>query len=169
MRAQVVLTPAESKKLISKAVLQMEPVKKALRDGLLVVHPSTSTYFILEELLGESPGGVQVVGIVVPRGTCISGRALDATTYRVPGKTGAQYSANHWTFRQGKPERGAYLIDTLNEMKPGDVYIKGANALDTEGKAGVLLAQRDGGTIGRTIGASRRNGFQIIVPIGLDR
>ena len=55
MRAQVSLTPAESKKLIAKAVVNMDVVKRALAEGIVVMHPSSSTFFIAEELTGKRP------------------------------------------------------------------------------------------------------------------
>lgn len=55
MLAQVVLTPAESKKLIAKAVAKLDVVKQAAADGMIVLHPSSSTYFIFEELTGVKP------------------------------------------------------------------------------------------------------------------
>jgi hypothetical protein len=45
MLAQIVLTPVESKKLISKAVAQLEVVRHAATEGMVVLHPSSSTYF----------------------------------------------------------------------------------------------------------------------------
>ena len=55
MRAQVSLTPTESKKLIAKAVIMMDEVKHALVEGMVVIHPSSSTIFIAEELIGRRP------------------------------------------------------------------------------------------------------------------
>ena len=50
MRAQVVLTTAESKKLIAKAVARLDVVQRATKEGTVALHPSSSTYFIVEEL-----------------------------------------------------------------------------------------------------------------------
>ncbi len=47
MLAQVVLTTAESKKLIAKAVASMDEVKHAAAEGMVVAHPSSATYFIV--------------------------------------------------------------------------------------------------------------------------
>ena len=73
MVAQVVLTPTESKKFISKAVAQMDMVQKALADGTIVIHPSTSTCSIIEELLGKpSDAEVWICGLIVPQRLCRS-------------------------------------------------------------------------------------------------
>ena len=72
MLAQIILTPAESKKLIAKAVARMDVVRQAARDGMVVLHPSSSTYFIVEELIGARPEtNFWVCGVVAPRGNCI--------------------------------------------------------------------------------------------------
>ena len=73
MLAQVTLTPTESKKFIAKAVAIMDVVKRAAAEGLVVIHPSSSTYFIVEELTGKKPKTqVWVCGVVVPKGACLS-------------------------------------------------------------------------------------------------
>jgi len=53
MRAQVVLTPAEAKCFISKAIANMDVVKKAAAKGKIVIHPSSTTYFLVKELTGD--------------------------------------------------------------------------------------------------------------------
>ena len=69
MRAQISLTPTESKKLIAKAVVNMDVVKRALAEGIVVMHPSSSTFFIAEELTGKRPQTpVWVCGVIVPNG-----------------------------------------------------------------------------------------------------
>jgi hypothetical protein len=53
IRAQIVITPAESKKLIGKSVLEMDAVRKALKEGIVVIHPSISSYFLVEYIMGK--------------------------------------------------------------------------------------------------------------------
>ena len=43
MVAEFIFTPTESKYLIAKAVAAMPEVQKALSDGIIALHPSTST------------------------------------------------------------------------------------------------------------------------------
>ena len=72
MLAQIVLTPAESKKLIAKAVAGLEAVQKAAKRGIVALHPSSSTYFIVEEITGSKPKtNYWVCGVVAPRGMCV--------------------------------------------------------------------------------------------------
>ena len=47
--------PTESKKLIAKGIVELEVVQKALKEGLVVIHPSSSTFFIVGEITGKTP------------------------------------------------------------------------------------------------------------------
>ena len=166
MRALVVLTPSESKKLIGKAVLAMEAVKKARESGTVVIHPSSSTFHMIEELRNATPEGLWVCGIVVPRGMCIARENFESTATS-GGHRGPGDFPHAWVVKGGQVSRGDRLIDELNALSPEDVYIKGVNALDPEGNVGVLVGNRTGGTIGVVVGAAHRRGFQIIAPTSL--
>jgi hypothetical protein len=54
-------------------------------------------------------------------------------------------------------------------MGPEDVFIKGVNAIDPYGAAGVLVHGPGGGTVGTAYGYLVRNGAQIILPAGLEK
>ena len=53
MKRQVILTVAESKRLIAKGVAAMPVVKKAMKDGMVVVATGTTNAYVLEELWGR--------------------------------------------------------------------------------------------------------------------
>lgn len=183
VRAQVTLVPTESKKLIAEAVLAYEPVKRALADGMVVIHPSSSTLFIAEKLAGHSltrNGRVWCCGVIVAQGACVDerSRALRLAYAQAKGTTHVKVTPrppkdfpHSWAFHKGKlvPETGLGAL--LEEMGPGDIYIKGANAIDAQGNAAVLYGNQKvaGGTIGRVVAASRRRGFSIVLPIGLEK
>ena len=61
MLAQIVLTPAESKKLIAKAVARLEAVQKAASKGIVALHPRTDLWTRGRHLLprASSPYGHQ--------------------------------------------------------------------------------------------------------------
>lgn len=48
--AQIVLTPAESKKIIAKAIARLDVIRQAADKGTVALHPSSSTYFKVEEI-----------------------------------------------------------------------------------------------------------------------
>jgi len=47
MLAQVILTQTESKKLIAKAIARLDIVRQAAIRGMVLMHPSSSAYFIV--------------------------------------------------------------------------------------------------------------------------
>jgi hypothetical protein len=177
MRAQVVLTPTESKSLIAKAVARMDMVKKALSKGTVVIHPSSSTFFLVKEITGNEPQTEHwVLGAVLSQGLC-----------RAAGREGKHYKLGSeldevhdlkdmmtmfpfkWVIKGGKLLTGIPLGKILDELGSEDVYIKGCNAIDIKGNAGVLYGHAGGGTIGYVMAAQRRKRFSIILPVGLEK
>jgi len=170
MRAQVTLTPSESKKLLAKAMAAMPLMRKARQKGLIVIHPSSTTLFLVEELLGKRPEGMWVSGLVLPKGMCISReRQHLGPLHSTGGDHDVGKFAFAWVLEEGVYREGLPLGPLLNRMGKDDVYVKGANAIDPEGKAGVLYASSGAGTIGKVIVASRRKRFAILLPIGLEK
>lgn len=177
MRAQVTLVPTESKKLISKAVAKLDLVRRAFAEGIIILHPSSSTYFIVEELLGKKPDtNFWVCGIVCPKGTCVEmamGIGEKAIVGQSPGESAVDNPLafrGSWVIRKGKMSSGASLAELLDQMGSEDVYIKGANALDINGNVGILIGNLvEGGTIGRVTAKARKRGFQMIFPVGLEK
>lgn len=172
MRAQVSLTPTESKELIAEAVVKMDIVKRAMAEGIVVMHPSSSTFFIAEKLSGERPKTlVWVCGVIVPKGACmgLGASKMSADHPRVVTSHPEDF-ASSWVIQGGKLSTGISLRDLFEKMGPKDVYIKGVNALDPEGTVGILIGNRvEGGTIGRVVAASRRKGFDLLFPVGLEK
>jgi hypothetical protein len=72
------------------------------------------------------------------------------------------------TFHKGKvlPVEPNAVLDKLS---PGDILLKGANALDPYGNVGVLMASPVGGTMGQFYMAMKARGLEIIYPVGLEK
>ena len=172
MKAQVVLTPTESKKLITDSLLCLPEVKKALAEGIVAVHPSSSTVFLYEKLVGKMPEGLFVCGVVSDKGLAGSLEAVKMIKDRGPGKHDPrQASKETWVFQKGELITGLPLGEVLDMLTENDVYIKGCNALDPYGKAGVLFSNPagGGGTIGKVMAAKRKQHFSVIFPIGNEK
>lgn len=175
MRAQVILTPTEAKCLISKAIARMDVVKKALSQGTIVIHPSSSTYFLVKEITGDIPRTVHwVLGTVFPQGLCpeanAGGERRPAPSNQPPPKWNPDMFPFKWVIKGGKLSSGIPLGTILEEIGPEDVYVKGCNAVDVEGHAGVLFGHKDaGGTIARVMGVQKQKGFHVILAVGLEK
>ena len=169
-RVQVVLTPTESKKLIAEAVVRMDSVQKALQDGIVAIHPSSSTYFIVEAITGQRPKGMWLVGMICRRGTCLEGLAQKAfENDKYQELTDPANFPFSYVFKKGRLEDGLRLQDVLSEMGRGDVYIKGVNAFDTHGYVASLLASLAGGTIGQALAYQKKNDFEMIYLAGIEK
>ena len=158
MRAQVVLTVSESKRLIAIAVAKMPQVKKVLEKGFIAIGTGTTNSYIVEEILGKT---------------------IDKTSYRsgltLPAKPTApiQLSSEIMpdvVLKDGEPVPELDRFSAVQEMQAGDVFIKGCNALHyTSRTAGILIGSESGGTIGGTIGHIVGRGVSLILPVGLEK
>lgn len=169
MIAQVVLTPTESKKLIAKAIARLEIVQQAVKKGIVALHPSSSTYFIVEEITGKKPKtNYWVCGVVTPRGMCVEMAMVLGTGYTPkeistdPGDLRAT-----WIIENGKLAEEETLSSLFDRMTTSDIYIKGVNALDTEDNVGILFGQQ--GSMGYIYSSRKKKGFNIIYPAGLEK
>jgi hypothetical protein len=169
MLAQIVLTPAESKKLIAKAVARLEVVQLATRKGIVALHPSSSTYFIVEELTGSKPKtNYWVCGAVTPRGMCVE-MAMALGTGLTPHEesTGPGDLQGTWVIENGKLGGEEKLSSLLYRMTASDVYVKGVNALDNDGNVGILFGLE--GSMGYIHTARKKRNFTMIYPAGLEK
>ncbi len=164
MRIQVGLTPAESKRLIAKAVKKMPEIERALKEGTIIVDKSTTSAHILDELIDESIDLSRYAsGIVTPSAACLThtDEAL-STQVLVNGKP--QDVAPSEGIR-----RSTVFMQMLEKLDEKDVFIKSANALDMDWNAGVLAATPEGGIIGRTQPVIHRRGVNLLIPVGLEK
>ncbi len=174
MRAQVTLIPAESKKLVAKAVARLDEVQSALKQGRVVISLGSSTIFIVEELTGKLPDTsteAWIRGLVAPKGTCSAMKAAEWPATR-EGETEPRKAEFPfmWIIEKGKLIRGIPLGKLLDMMTPQDVYINGVNAVDPYGAAGLLAMDRvNGGTGGFVMARQRQVGFKLVFPAGLEK
>lgn len=155
MKALFTLTSSESKRLIAQGVKELPAVQNALADHTIIVAGGTTNAYVAEELLGihiEDKAGY-TVGIVIN------------------GETGISTSTNRtnpFVITNGKPQ-DMHWKEYLPHIKPGDVFIKGGNAVDSTGLAAVMVSDAAGGTIGLAMGTLYARGIKLIVPIGLEK
>lgn len=152
--AQVVLTPWESRRLIAKAVASLDIVKKAMKNGIVAIARGSTSGMVVEELLkGKFSRGNYIAGCVRPQRLCIS---LNKDT--LP----------EIAFFHGKVKE-IPAGEVVKEMGAGDVFIKGANAVDPDLNAGIFLGTPIGGTSGATIGSIYAKGIHFVIPVGLEK
>ncbi len=148
---QITLTPRESKRIIAMGVKKLPVVQQALKKGIILITLGTTNAYVAEELTGRkidhlryAAGYIDGTAAVVPQEKRLPMIAL---------KNGKEVSAEN----------------IINEMTSQDVIIKGANAIDPDGIAGVMLANPMGGTTGNITGPVMAKGINLVIPVGLEK
>jgi hypothetical protein len=158
MKRQFILTVAESKRLIAKAVAALPEVQEAMENRTVVVATGTTNAYVLEELWDKK---------------------IDKRAYRSGMTTPKEPEKDP----NPQPEKIPDIVFIKGEVAPqydrvtiapdlirGDIYIKGANVLNyDDNMAGILIGGMDGATIGNTIGHIIGKQVQLIIPIGLEK
>jgi hypothetical protein len=132
----------------------MPEVQDALARGRIIIGNGTTNAYVAEELLGKTVPKWRYAAGVIAR----SRLEVTEGATRLP-----PYALKH-----GKPFDAGW-VELLKEFQHGDVFIKGANAIDPEGNVGVLLASEVGGTVGQMFGIVAARGAHLVVPVGLEK
>jgi hypothetical protein len=156
---QVCVTTSMGKRLIGKGMATRSDIRGVLEKGTLVIIAGTTNGYVAEEILklleqaaGFSRKGFRR-GMIVPPGTQVPEAAF-------PGDV---------VIRDGKWLRGKTIYDVVDELKAGDVVLKGGNAFDLRGQAAVQIGDAKGGTILAAVAAVVGRRVRLIVPIGLEK
>lgn len=164
---QFTLTPAAGKRLIARAMASHRAIKTALDHGTVVIVAGTTNGYCAEEILksiGQEEGFSRhrfFRGIVLPpyRPRTEAGTLPDTSGF--PGDV---------VIRRGVWEKGKTIFDVADELKEGDVILKGANAIDTERKkAAILIGHPQGGTVMAALRAHIGRRVSLILPVGLEK
>lgn len=149
------LHPAASKQIIAQAVALLPQVREAFAKGKIIIGSGTTNLLVAEELLQTSFESYEphVAGAITQRSACA---------------TEPSQRKGAWCIEKGQLVNEPWL-DFLQRFEPGDIFIKGANAIDPNGNAAILLGDAQGGTIGQAIGTIKARGIEMIVPVGLEK
>lgn len=155
MQADVTLTVAEGKRLIAKGVAALPQVVKAKKQGLIVISTGSTNAYVVEEILGYSiEKRAYLTGHVKPAGVELE----------LPEKL------SDVVLKDGKLLEGIDRYEAARQLKAGDVFIKGANALNYDKKvAGVTAVSLSGGTVGGCLGFIVGQKATLVIPVGLEK
>lgn len=156
LSALVVLNPAESRRLLAKATVALPEVQNAYRNGMIIIARGITNAFITEELfrISVEPKAGQTVGMVC-NGITNANSGPPPCTWHV--------------IRQGKVVKDADSNVEILNFGAEDVFIKGANAIDSAGNAGIFSSSVKGGTIGMAWPIVMPRGCHLIIPVGLEK
>ena len=164
---QAVITPAAGKRLIAKSLVNHPAVRRALQSGTVVVVAGTTNGYVAEELLSVCRNAEGFSrqrffrGITLPQyqKTTDSGRLPDESLF--PGDV---------VIQKGNWLKGKTVFDVIDDLKEGDVILKGANAVDLVQKlAGVLIGHPKGGSLVTALQAVVGRRVSLILPVGLEK
>ena len=156
----IVLTPSESKRVIAKGVKKLEEVQRALKQGTIIIGLGTTNAYVADEILSELSGANKIdkqryaAGVITDKGTCVVTK---------------EEREKEVIIKNGVVSSEESIENAIEELSAEDVFIKGANALDAYGNAGILLAHTAGGTIGSAIGTVMARGVNFIIPVGIEK
>ncbi|NYB52304.1 MAG: hypothetical protein HVN35_07100 [Methanobacteriaceae archaeon] len=164
---QFLITPAAGKRLIAKAIASYPPLEEALESGTVVIIAGTTNGYVAEEVLskiGQIDGFSRkrfFRGIVLPP-TMVrkeDGRLLDESEFH-----GDVVIVN------GVWKKGLSIFDVVDDLKEGDIVIKGANALEMpRKKAAIYIGHPQAGTIGASLQAVVGRRVRLVLPVGLEK
>jgi len=103
------------------AVARKEAVRKAFKKGLIVLHPSSSTYFLFGELLGRKPPtDCWVFRVVGSKGLCIEigsrfPSKLISSSREIPATREPREFDRSWVIKKGELLLGRKLKEILRK------------------------------------------------------
>jgi len=156
VQSGAILTVAESKRLIGKAVAQMPIVKNALANGMVIIIKGTTNAYVAEEISGKKTDHAAfVTGRIEPE--------------KGPKNLPPAKPVNHLILEKGQAV-DIPLPEAAKKLKAGDVVIKGANALDYKNKtAAINILDPSGGTTGITMPFIVARKAHLVIPVGLEK
>ena len=130
------LTTAASKRLIGKGMAQHPDIQRVLKKGMLLIIAGTTNGYVAEEILTSlgQLDGFSRVGF--RRGVTMAPGAK-------PVKP--EYSGDV-VIVDGEWQKGVDVFAAADDLKAGDVVLKGGNAFDVYGQAAVQIGHPVGGT-----------------------
>lgn len=164
---QLFLTPAAGKRLIGRTLAMSERVQRVMEKGTLVVIAGSTNGYVAEEILkklgreGDFAKDRFFRGVTLPPNIEVgdTGRLKDESGF--PGDLIVQ---------RGEVIFGSTIFDVVDDLKKGDMILKGANAFDpVRDEAAILIGHPKGGTIAAALQAVVGRRVQLVLPVGLEK
>lgn len=142
-------------------------ITEALKSGTVVIIAGTTNGYVAEEILASIGQHDDFSrkrffrGIVLPPGGPVTstGRVKDESEF--PGDV---------VIKNGVWQKGLTIFDVVDDLKEGDIILKGANALNLPRRqAGIYIGDPFGGTIGAALQAVVGRRVRLILPAGIEK
>jgi len=164
---QFSLTPAAGKRLIGKALAKHPAVLAALKGGTIVIIAGTTNGYVAEEVLAITGGAKDFQKTRFFRGIILPPVRPKKEDGRLPDEGGF---AGDVVIKEGIWQKGKTIFDVVNDLKEGDVILKGANAVNIETRrAAILIGHPQAGTVGAALPAYFGRRVRLMIPVGLEK
>lgn len=154
MKAQITLTVAAAKETIAAAVVRRPDFQAARQQGKIVLKGGT-TVSAVARCLGLPD--LRISGRISPRGTKASGSLDRSMAHSILYEAGAASNIDDC------------FAETIASLGADDVVVIGANALDSQGQAGLLLGSLLGGVPGQGMIGMMAQGCKVLIVCGLEK
>ena len=164
---QFLITPSAGKRLIAKTIANHPAIRKALKNGTLVIVAGTTNGYVAEEVLKTHK-----IANDFSRKHFFRGLSMPPTkTVTAEGRLSDESKfSGDVVITKGVYQKGKTIADVIDDLKEGDVILKGANALDlTRRQAAVLIGHPKAGTIGLALPAVVGRRVRLIIPVGIEK
>ncbi len=164
---QILLTTSCAKRFIAKAVAVHPAISSALAQGTVVIVAGTTNGYVAEEVLQRIDQGEAFNRSRFFRGLVLPPAKPTSSTGRLPDESGFPGDV---VITNGNWQKGKTIFDVIDDLKEGDVIIKGANALDPiKKRAAVLIGHPKAGTLGVALQAVAGRRVRLLLPVGLEK
>lgn len=164
---QFVLTTSASKRLIAKALSAGADIQEVLQSGTLVIIAGTTNGYVAEEILAKLGQAEEFSkkrffrGVILPPNRPVTEAGTLADQSGFPGDV---------VITKGVWRKGKTIFDVVDELRQGDVILKGLNAVDLKTrKGGILIGHPQGGTILAALKAVVGRRVRLVLPVGLEK
>lgn len=164
---QFIVTTAAGKRLIAKGIAAHPEITEALKSHTVVIVAGTTNGYVAEEIL-KSLGVSENFsrkrffrGIILPPEEAVTSEGRLSDESKFPGDVVITKCV--W-------QKGKTILDVVDSLKEGDIILKGANALDIQGRqVAVLIGHPKAGTILLALQAVLGRRVRLIMPVGLEK
>ena len=164
---QFVITPAAGKRLIGKAIIRHAAVAEAIKKGTVVIVAGTTNGYAAQEILSALGQQKEFKRNRFYRGITLPPNRQATSTGRISDE--GKFSGDV-IIRKGVFLKGKTIFDVVDNLREGDVILKGANAIDIiQKRAAILIGDPKAGTIGVSLQAMAGRRVRLILPVGLEK
>jgi hypothetical protein len=164
---QFLITPSAGKRLIGIAMAVHPLINEVLNKGTLVIIAGTTNGYVAKEIFKNTGIKDNLNRSKFIRGISLPPNYRTTSSGRLPNESGFPGDV---VIKDGQWIQGKTIFDVIDNLKEGDIILKGANAVNMEQKrAAVLVGHPEGGTIVAALKAFSGKRVRIIVPVGLEK